>query len=135
MTAKEYLSQARKLDQRIGALLDRQKKYHDLGAWRPICFDGAKGPRAMVALERELDARIAEYAEKVRAIERVIDAVEDAQYRDVLRYRYLNGWGWQKVADRMHFSQDWVCRLHARALAAVRVPEQNSTGKAGFGDL
>ena len=65
MTAKEYLSQVRRLDQRIGALLDRQKKYHELGAWRPIRFDGEKGPRAMVALERELDARIAEYAEKV----------------------------------------------------------------------
>ena len=123
MTAKEYLSQAKRLDRRIGALLDRQRRYHELGAWQATRFDGASGPGGMAALERELDARIGEYAELVRRIERTIDAVEDERYRDVLKYRYLNGWSWKKIAERMHFSQDWVWRLHARALKAVRPPE------------
>ena len=117
MTAKEYLSQVKRQDQRIGALLDRQRRYHELGALR------TGGSASMRALEKELDARIDAYAALVREIEGAIDAVEDAQYRDLLRYRYLNGWGWQKIADRMRFSQDWVWRLHARALRQVRVPE------------
>ena len=75
-----------------------------------------------VSLKQELDARIERYAELVREIEGVIDAVEDAQYRDVLRYRYLNGWTWKRIAERMHFSQDWVWRLHARAMQQVKVP-------------
>lgn len=122
MTAKEYLSQARRLDRRILALLDRQSRYHEIGAWR-AGFGGAVGPGAMLALERELDGRILEYADKVREIERTIDQVEDEQYRDVLKYRYLNGWSWKDIAERMGFSQDWLWHLHARALRAVRVPE------------
>ena len=122
MTAKEYLGQVRQLERRIWALLDRQSKYHELGAWRAR-YQGAVGPVAMLALERELDGRITEYAERVREIERVIDAVEDGQYRDLLKYRYLNGWSWQQISERMSFSQDWLWHLHARALQAVRVPE------------
>ena len=122
MTAKEYLSQARQLDRRILALLYRQRKYHELGAWRAR-YAETKGVGAMVELEKEIDERIAEYAAKVFEIEAVIDAVADQQYRDVLRYRYLNGWSWQKIAERMHFSQDWLWHLHARALAQVVVPE------------
>ena len=134
MTAKAYLSQVKQQEQRIGALLDRQRRYHELGAWRGACFRGGRGAAEMAALERELDGRIAEYASLVRQIEGTIDAVEDAQYRDVLRYRYLNGWNWQRIAERMNFSQDWLWHLHARALKAVRVPE-NTTEKAGFGRL
>ena len=122
MTAKEYLSQVRRLEKHIWALLDRQRKYHEMGAWR-ASYEGAVGREAMRALERELDRRITEYADKVREIEGAIDRVEDGQYRDVLKYRYLNGWNWQRISDRMHFSQDWLWHLHARALAQVVVPE------------
>ncbi|MBR1820443.1 MAG: hypothetical protein IJ769_02340 [Clostridia bacterium] len=118
MTAKEYLSQAKRQDRRIGALLDRQRRYHELAG---SC--GENGRARMLELEKELDERIGAYAALVREIEGVIDAVGDAQYRDVLKYRYLNGWSWQRIAERMYFSQDWVWRLHARALKAVRVPE------------
>ena len=123
MTAKAYLSQVKRLDARIGALLDRQKRYHEIGAWRARHYPSLNGPAAMLALERELDERIVAYAEQVRAVEAVIDAVGDAQYRDLLKYRYLNGWPWKKIAERMRFSKDWVWHLHQKALRAVRVPE------------
>ena len=35
MTTNAYLSQAKQQDVRIGALLDRQRRYHELAAWRP----------------------------------------------------------------------------------------------------
>lgn len=122
MTAKEYLGQVRQLERRILALLDRQSKYHELGAWRAR-YAGTKGVGAMVALEREIDGRINEYIDRVYEIEAAIDAVEDEQYRDVLKYRYLNGWSWQKIAERTHFSQDWLWHMHARALGQVKLPE------------
>ena len=123
MTAKAYLSQVKRLDARIGALLDRQRRYHEIGAWRARYWPSLNGLAAMRALERELDGQIVAYADLVREVESVIDAVGDAQYRDVLKFRYLNGWTWRKVAERMRFSKDWVCHLHERALRAVRVPE------------
>lgn len=123
MTAKEYLSQVRRLDRRIGALMDRQRRYHEIGAWRPEGLGAAVSPGQMAALERELDGRIAEYADLVRQIEAAIDAVDKEQYRDVLKYRYLNGWSWRRISERMNLSQDWLWRLHGRALQAVRPPE------------
>ena len=118
LTAKDYLSQALRLYRRIEALMDRQRRYRELGL---SC--GEDGRWRMLAMARELDARVAEYAEKAREIERVIDAVEDGQYRDLLKYRYLNGWSWQRIAKRMYVSEDWVWRLHRRALRAVRLPQ------------
>lgn len=118
MTAKDYLSQALRLQWRIEALTDRQRRYRELG-WS--C--GEDGRRRMLAMARELDARVAEYTEKAREIERAIDAVEDGEYRDLLKYRYLNGWSWQRIARRMYVSEDWVWRLHRRALRAVRMPQ------------
>lgn len=121
MTTKEYLSQAKQQDRRIGALLERQRRYHEIGAWR------TGGSARMRALEKELDARIDAYALLVLEIEGVIDGVADPQYRDVLRYRYLNGWNWQRIAERMSFSQDWVWRLHKRALEVL---EAQGVGQA-----
>lgn len=118
MTAKEYLSQATRHERRIAALLDRQRRYHEIGA---MC--GERGRARLVELEKELDGRIESYVALVRQIEGAIDAVGNAQYRDVLRYRYLNGWSWQRIAERMYYTQDWVWRLHARALKLVSVPD------------
>ena len=59
MTAKDYLSQALRLQRRIEALTDRQRRYREMG-WS--C--GEDGRRRMLAMARELDARVAEYTEK-----------------------------------------------------------------------
>ena len=117
-TAKDYWSPALRLQRRIEALTDRQRRYRELGL---SC--GEDGRRRMQAMARELDARVAEYAARAREIERAIDAVEDGEYRDLLKYRYLNGWSWQRIARQMYVSEDWVWRLHRRALRAVRLPQ------------
>ena len=83
---------------------------------------GTREASRIVELEREIDRRIDEYARLVREIETAIDAVADPQCREVLRYRYLNGWSWQRIAGEMNYSQDWLWRLHARALEAVKIP-------------
>lgn len=113
MTAKEYLRQVKLADRRIEALAERRRHYRELAE--------ARGGRseALEALDRELAERIDEYAALVREIEGAIDGVGDIVLRDVLRYRYLNGWSWQVIAQKMRFSQDWLWRLHARALEAI----------------
>ena len=52
-------------------------------------------------------------------VEAIIDRVRSEECREVLRYRYLNGWSWQVIAERTHYSKDWLWRLHARGLEAV----------------
>lgn len=118
MEAKEYLSQARRADRRIGAMLERRRRYMELEALR-----GPGGGDGLRALEADIDRRIEDYAALVREIEGKIDAVEDQTCREVLRYRYLNGWSWQAISDRTHYSRDWLWRLHARALEAVKMQD------------
>ena len=113
MDAKAYLSQARRAERRIDALARRQRRYAELGALR-------RGPGAELdALQRELDGRIERYAALVRDIAGRIDRVDNPVYREVLEYRYLDGWSWQAIAARLCFSRDWVMKLHARAIEAI----------------
>ena len=74
-------------------------------------------------LEMEIDRRIDQYVDLTREIEAAIDAVEDPRYRELLRFRYVNGWSWLKIANEMHMSEDWVKHMHGWALQHVRVPE------------
>lgn len=118
MNAKEYLSQARQADRRIGALLERRRHYREMEELR-----GPGSAGGLEALEGEIDRRIEAYAALVREIEEVIDEVENGQYRDVLKLRYLNGWSWKAIAARTNFSRDWLWKLHARALEQI-VPRE-----------
>ena len=115
MAATAFLGQAMRLERQIVALRDRQLRYLKLGL---SC--GEEGRARMRALAAEIEARVAAYARKVRQVEAVIDAVEEPRYREGLRYRYLNGWSVRRIAGELGYSEDWVYRLHKRALAAVR---------------
>ena len=114
MTAKEYLGQAKRAEARIGAMLERRQRYRGIAVKR-----GAGEADGLAGLEADIDRRIGEYVEVVRGIEATIDRVRSEECREVLRYRYLNGWSWQVIAERTHYSKDWLWRLHARGLEAV----------------
>lgn len=135
MTAKEYLRQLLRRDARINALIERQQRYRELAGVRGVAYGDVSGGGSrhgsavedyavrIVELEREIDRRIDEYVDLVRQAEAAIDQVEDERCRDVLRYRYLNGWSWEKIAEQMHYDERWVRRLHGRALARIEIPE------------
>lgn len=134
MTAKEFLSQARGMKVRIEALEERRARYRDLATRRTAHYHSEPGGGTrrvssveeyalkIVDLDAELAARIEQYVDTLRKIEAVIDAVDDQRCRDLLKFRYLNGWSWNKVARRMDYSVDHVWHLHDRALKMVRVP-------------
>ena len=135
VTAKEYLRQLSRKDARINALIERQQRYRELAQRRtPVYRDTPGGGRRcassveeyvakIVDLEREIDRRIDEYVDLTREIEAAIDKVGDDRCRNILRYRYINGWSWEKIAREMHYDERWVRRLHGRALARREIPE------------
>jgi DNA-directed RNA polymerase specialized sigma24 family protein len=84
-------------------------------------FHSEGGSDALERLQREIDRRIDAVAEQTLAMERSIDAVKDVNQREVLRYRYLNGWDWREIARRMNYSTDWVKHIHSQALKAMEV--------------
>lgn len=133
MTAKEYLSQARLLDQAIDIRLKRITRLRALLSGRAARMDGM--PRGssggdwtdtvikITEMERELDADIDRLIALKGKIAAVIAAVPDARDRRLLEYRYLLGWSWRRIAQEMNYSEDWVRHAHGRALQMVRVPE------------
>ena len=45
-----------------------------------------------------------------------IDSLEDFQERSVLQLRYVNGYDWPVIADRLYYSKEGVLKVHKRAL-------------------
>ena len=139
MTAKDYLSQARQLDQAIDARIERIARLRALVSGRAARTDGMpRGGGAGSAgsafdwtetvikideMERALDKDIDRLIALKREIAEVIAAVPDMRYRTLLEYRYLCGWGLPRIARAMHYSEDRVRHIHGRALQMVRVPE------------
>ena len=58
-----------------------------------------------------------------KEIERAIGAVENDTYRLLLRYRYIQGDTFEKIAERMHYSSRQVMNLHSAALGACQILE------------
>lgn len=138
MTAKEYLRQLSRKDARIKALLERQRRYRELAERRTAVYRDTPGggqrhvspveeyATKIIDLEREIVRRIDEYADLTREVEAAIDRIGDDRYRDVLRFRYINGWGWEKIAREMHYELRWLHYLHGRALQEFRTPDERS---------
>lgn len=136
MTAKEFLSRARHIDERIERRheeLVRLRQRLEAGRSAAIS-DMPRGGRAdwtdSLARVIDIEARInGEILELCRVKEEIIDAinaVHDIRYRTLLEYRYRNYWSWQKIADVMGYDVRWIYRLHGQALRCVKVPGDNT---------
>ena len=114
MDGRATLKEVRSLRLRVEALAERRQRCREL----ETLVTPGKGAE-LERLQRELDARVGEYAARVMEAERRIDAVPDGFQRDVLRYRYLNGWSWREISVRTGLSQDWLTHVHGRAVRAL----------------
>ncbi|MEG2135785.1 MAG: DUF1492 domain-containing protein [Clostridia bacterium] len=139
MDVKTYLRQIGRKDARIKGMLERQQRYRDMAThstqvYRDMPGGGRRSASSceeyvckIVDLEREMDRAIDEYVDITREVERAIDALPDDRHRDILRFRYVNGWGWDKIAAAMGYSVDWVWHLHGKAVLMVDKTRQTKT--------
>ena len=130
MTAKEVLLQLARKDARIESMRERLARYQELaqGSCSRLRSVPGGGQRRnssveeyvskIVDLTREVDAQIDDYVDLTRAIEAAIAALEDGRMRDLLRWRYLSNWSWERIGRAMGYEQRQVYRLHALALSA-----------------
>lgn len=86
---------------------------------------------ALVDLSRELIQKANALADTVREIEAAIDKVPDDKHRDLLKWRYLNGWTWERITEGMgRLDVSWTHQLHGRALLEIKKithPMENHT--------
>ena len=131
MKAKDYLSQAFRLDQRISSKLEQVACLRDLAmkataSTQARCVGGIEQHSPMenafvkmIDLEEEINADIDRLVKLKREIMGVINSVEQPEYHLLLELRYLSYKTWEDIAERMNYSYRQVHRLHAQALNSL----------------
>lgn len=131
MTAKEYLSQAHRLDQRIDAKIAQVASLNDLATKCSATLTGmprnpnhgsstmADAVCKIIDLQDEINRDIDRLVDLKREIVSIIKSVEDTEYQILLEKRYLCFHTWEQIAVDMHYSGKWVQKLHDRALDVV----------------
>ena len=55
----------------------------------------------------------------LEAADALIELVDDAKMKQVLCFRYLSGLSWYAVSRRLGYSENWVFKLHDRAIDEI----------------
>lgn len=128
MTAKEYLKQLRNLDKWINAKLEQKERYMDMATRSTsrisaVQYGGTSkrskvedGMCRLIDLEKDIDREVDKLVDLRKEAMEMIDNIEDVRYRQVLEYRYCNGWSWEKIAKYMAYDEKYLHRLHGGAL-------------------
>ena len=74
-------------------------------------------------LEKKLEQEKENCVESHVSIEHLIKAVKNEDENDVLFYRYIKGLRWWEIAEKMDCTEQWVHKLHGRALEHLKLPK------------
>lgn len=134
LSAKDYLSQAYRIDQRINSKIEQVQSLRDLAEKASATLSDvppSKGSRnvhrmedviaKMVDMESEISADMKRLLNLKHEIVTVISCVESPELQTLLELRYLCFKTWEQIAVALHFDLRWVHRLHNRALNEVEL--------------
>ena len=128
MTAKEFLGQAYRLDQRINSKLQQIDSLRGLTQKVTQSYDNEVVSRTrnvssledaiirLMEAEEQLNMQIDQLVDTKIEIGKLIDMVHNESYRLLLEKRYLCFLSWDQIAAEMHYSRRWVLNKHERAL-------------------
>lgn len=128
MTAKEFLGQAYRLDQRINSKLQQIDSLRGLTQKVTQSYDNEVVSRTrnvssledaiirLMEAEEQLNMQIDQLVDTKIEIGNLIDMVHNESYRLLLEKRYLCFLSWDQIAAEMHYSRRWVLNKHERAL-------------------
>ena len=134
MTAKEYLGQAYRLDQRINSKLEQVMSLRDLTTKATATMSDMPGGGSrnvyrmqdiigkIIDLENEINADIDQLVDLKRDIVAIIKAVENPEYQTLLELRYLCFKTWEQIAVDMGYSTRNVYKLHDAAIEKLHIP-------------
>ena len=131
MNAKEYLSQAYRIDQRINSKLEQVMSLRALlgkatGTLTGVPKAATPDPHSMedtiakmVDLENEINNDIDTLVDLKTEITRRIKRVENTEYQTILELRYLCFKRWEEIAVDMGYSLRRLYELHDLALNEI----------------
>ena len=134
MTAKKYLRSIRTQNKCIDSLIAEKDRLTAIAEGvSGMSYDSIKVQSARVTpgsrqtdavcklcdLEERITNEIDMYVDMREEAARAIDKLPEESERTVLRYRYLCGMTWAKIAERMNYEVRQIYRLHGRALQHI----------------
>lgn len=132
MTAKEYLGQARYLDNRINSKIQQVASLNDLATKCTATITGMPhSPNHSTSSMEDAITKIIDLQGEIckdmnllvdikAEIVALIKQVEDRDYQTLLEEHYLCFLPWERIAVDMGYDIRWVYRLHGKALKAVQ---------------
>lgn len=138
MTAKEYLNQAYRLDQRIRSKQEQIASLNDLATSCSSSMTGmphnpnhgtsrmADTVCKIVDLQEGIAADMKELVELKAEIIATIKAVECIEYQLILEKRYISGKSWPEIAVDLGYKMRHLYKLHDEALDSLKIPEKYS---------
>ena len=139
MTAKEYLSQARFLDDRINSKIQQISSLNELATkCTATISDMPHSPNSggstmadavckIVDLQEEINKDIDRLVDLKREIMGVIKAAPNVEYQTILEKRYLCFISWEQIAVDMNYSMQHIHRMHSSALKEIVVPKEDES--------
>lgn len=134
MTAKEYLGQAYRLDQRINSKIEQVENLNMLATkCTTTISDMPKNPNRggsrmedaivkIIDLQEEINSDIDELIDLKAEIVGTIKSVKHTEYQTLLELRYLCFYTWEQIAVTMNYGIDNIFKLHRKALTNVVLP-------------
>lgn len=137
MNAKDYLLQARYLDERITSKTQQIASLNDLATRCTSTFsDMPRNPNhggskiedcviKIIELEKSIKTDIEKLVDLKSEIMAVIKAVPNVEYQTLLEKRYLCFITWEQIAVDMNYSMQHIHRMHSSALKEIVVPTKD----------
>lgn len=137
MTAKEYLRQAYRLNERINSHIEEMENLRDLSGR----IQGVGYGERIPSPNRQTDApfvkvieKIMDYEERINGeidrlvnlkqeMEEAIEQMTNIDERLLLRYRYLDNHSWEDIGILLNASVRTVHRIHSAALQHFSIPK------------
>lgn len=68
-------------------------------------------------LQQQITLKLNEYNQTLKNIEQRIQQLDDIREQQLLRYRYIYGYTFQKIADKMHYNdKSYVHKCHKKII-------------------
>jgi len=131
MTAKAYLGQAYRLDQRIQSKKSQITSLENMAMNCTSVITGmphnakiSVSPMAdavcrIVDIKNSLGDELTQLLNLKISILEIIHSVKNLEYQLILEKRYLCYQQWETIACDLNYSVSWVLKLHRKALRAV----------------
>lgn len=130
-TAKAYLNQVYRLEQRINSKLEQVMRLRSMSTRITVSYGSEPVSRTrnvssmeetvlkIIMVEREIDRTIDAMLAQRKEIEQTIQLITDPDSRTLLELRYLAFKDWDAIAVNFRCSNSYVHRMHRRALMLI----------------